>query len=260
MNISFILGVIIMWILVALACTAGGGVSQFAAFIDIPSIQIVILGTFAGAFASFPLSTTTKIPTILMVAISSRKNTNPIETIKLLVSFAEKARKEGILGLESAADKISDEFLKKGINLAVDGTEPELIRKILKTDILGIETRHAKNIAVWDYMAGLAPAMGMIGTFVGLVLMLGNLSDIASLGPNMAVAIITSFYGAMLANCVCFPMVHVLEKKSAEEIMVKNIMVEGIMAIQAGDNPRIVEQKLAAALDPISRTKVIRQR
>jgi chemotaxis protein MotA len=249
-----------MWVLIFLACTSGGGIGQIGAFIDIPSIQIVILGTLAGAFASFPLSTTSKIPTIFMIAIGGKKGTDPIETIKMLVGFAEKARKEGILGLESAADKISDEFLRKGINLAVDGTEPELIRKIMKTDILGIESRHAKNIELWDYMGGLAPAMGMIGTFVGLVLMLGNLSDIESLGPNMAIAIITSFYGAALANCICFPMMNTLQKKSNEEIMIKNIMVEGIMAIQAGDNPRIVEQKLAAALDPVSRTKVIKKR
>jgi len=251
MNLSFIIGVATMWILVILAC----GLDSLASFIDIPSIQIVILGTIAGGFASFPLSTTSKIPTIIMIALSSKKN-DPIGIIKLLIQFAEKARKEGILGLESSEDKITDEFLKKGIRLAVDGTEPELITRILKTDIIGIEARHAKNIAVWDYMGGLAPAMGMLGTFVGLILMLGNLTDVASLGPSMAVAIVTSFYGSLIANLVCYPMVQVLTKKSEEEIMMKNIMVEGIMAIQAGDNPRIVEQKLAAALDPISRTKI----
>jgi len=258
MNITFIAGMAVMWILVALACGITDG--TIGAFVDIPSIQIVILGTIAGAFASFPMSVISKIPTAIMIAIGNKKGTDAVETIKLIVSFAEKARKEGILGLESAADKISDEFLKKGINLAVDGTEPELIRKILRTDIMGIESRHGKNIAIWDYMGGLAPAMGMIGTFVGLVLMLGNLTDIESLGPNMAVAIITSFYGGMIANCVCYPMMNTLQKKSDEEIMIKNIMVEGIMAIQAGDNPRIVEQKLAAALDPVSRTKVVKQR
>jgi chemotaxis protein MotA len=258
MNLPLILGIGVMWTLVALACGITRG--TLGAFIDIPSIQIVILGTLAGGFASFPLSVTSKIPTTLMIAIFDKKGTSPIETIKLLVEFAEKARKEGILGLENSANKVTDEFLKKGLNLAVDGTEPELIRKILRTDIMGIESRHASNVAIYDYMGGLAPAMGMLGTFVGLVLMLGNLTDVESLGPNMAIAIITSFYGAMIANCMCYPIMNVLNKKSAAEVMVKNIMVEGIMAIQAGDNPRIVEQKLAAALDPVSRTKVVKQR
>jgi len=257
MNISTILGMGVMLTLVALACGLLEG--TMLAFVDIPSIQIVILGTFAGGFASFPLSRTIKLPSVLAKAFFIEK-VDPVTTIKLLVEFAEKARKEGILALEGSANKVKDEFLRRGLNLAVDGTEAGLIRDILKTDISGIQARHEDNTKIFEFMAGLAPAMGMIGTFVGLVLMLGNLSDLETLGPNMAVAIITSFYGALLANCIFGPIASTLVEKSKDEVLLKNIMVEGIMSIVAGDNPRIVEQKLAACLDPVSRTKVIKQR
>jgi chemotaxis protein MotA len=244
-----------MWFFVVL----GIKFEHLNAFIDIPSIQIVVIGTLAGAFASFPLKTLVSLPGVIVKAFTNDK-ADIVKTIKMLVEFAEKARKEGILALEGPANKVSDEFLKKGLQLAVDGTEPDLIRDILETDISCIEERHAAGAAVFSYMASLAPSMGMLGTLIGLIMMLGNLSDIASVGPNMAVALITTFYGSLMANCFCTPVANTLEKKSAEESMSKSLMVEGIMSIQAGDNPRIVEQKLAAYLSPVSRTKVIKVR
>jgi chemotaxis protein MotA len=244
-----------MWVLVVLGC----GIGNLNSFIDIPSIQIVVLGTISGAFASFPMKTIAKLPSVTVKAFTNEKS-DPVMVIKQIVDFAEKARKEGILALEGPVNKVQDEFMKKGLMLAVDGTEPDLIRDILETDIGCIEERHAMGSAVYSYMASLAPAMGMLGTLVGLVLMLGNLSDIASVGPNMAVALITTFYGSLLANCVCTPIANSLEKKNAEEALSKSLMVEGIMAISAGDNPRIVEQKLSTYLPPLIRSKVIKAR
>ena len=248
-----IIGVSIMVIMIGMA------MGTIGPFLDLPSAQIVIFSTIAGGFASFPLSTILRLPSIVSKVVSNDK-TDPIATIKLLVEFSEKARREGILSLDSSTDKIADQFLKTGIQLAVDGMEPEPIRDILKTNISAIEARHEDNLKIFEYMGALAPAMGMIGTFVGLVLMLGQMSDISTLGPNMAIAVLTSLYGAIIANCICGPITNILTEKSKAEILIKNIMVEGIMSIQAGDNPRIVEQKLASCLDPVSRVKVVRQR
>jgi len=259
MNLTTIIGCAVMLILVLMAMMGTTGPSALGAFFDIPSVQIVVLGTLAGGFASFPLQKTLKLPSVFGQVIAGEKG-DPLGTIKVLVDFAEKARKEGILALEAGANKVSDEFLKRGLNLAVDGTEAGLIRDIMKTELSGIETRHDDYVKLFEYMSGLAPAMGMLGTFVGLILMLGNLSDIASLGPNMAVAIITSFYGALMANCIFNPIANTLAEKTKKELLIKNIMIEGIMSIVAGDNPRIVEQKLAACLDPVNRTKVLKQR
>jgi len=258
MNLNGILGIVVMWLFVILACSDNfTNVGKLNAFIDIPSVQIVVIGTLGGAFAAFPMKTLQLMPSVIVKAFTN-DNINYVSIIKMLVEFAEKARKEGILALENSANKVTDEFLKKGLQLAVDGTEPDLIRDILETDVSGMEERHALGASVFSYMASLAPAMGMLGTLVGLILMLGNLSDISSVGPNMAVALITTFYGSLLANCVCTPIATSLEKKNAEEAMSKNLMIEGIMAIQAGDNPRIVEQKLASYLLPIDRLRAIK--
>ena len=181
----------------------------------------------------------------------------PVEIIRQLVEFAEQARREGILALEARAADIKDDFLKKGIQLAVDGTEPELIKDILSTDISFTESRHEEGAKIFDFLATMGPSFGMIGTLIGLVMMLGNMSDVSSIGPNMAVALITTFYGSMLANCICLPIVEKLKFASQKEIMIKELMLEGIMSLQSGDNPRIVEQKLTAFLSPGLRASII---
>ena len=252
MNLPAVLGLVITWVFIIL----GMGLSNIGSFIDIPSIQIVVLGTIAALFFSYPIKNMLQLPSILKNAFFN-DNLDPIGTIKTLVEFAEQARREGILALEASAQKLEDQFLKKGIGLAVDGTEPDLIRDILRTEMAYIEERHKLGADILEFGATLAPAMGMIGTLIGLILMLGNMSDVSSIGPNMAVALITTMYGSMVSNAVLNPIAAMLKTKSANEIMVKNMMLEGIMSLQSGDNPRIVEQKLAAFIDPASRADVI---
>jgi len=150
--------------------------------------------------------------------------------------------------------------MKQGIGLAVDGTEPDLIREILETEIGRMESRHEDGAKIFDFLGAAAPSFGMIGTLVGLVLMLGNMSDVASIGPNMAVALITTLYGSILANIVCIPFAEKLKAYSAKEIMVKELMLEGIMALQSGDNPRIVAQKLSVFLEPAQRAIVLKDK
>jgi chemotaxis protein MotA len=178
------------------------------------------------------------------------KSLPPAELIEKIVGFAETARREGILALEQAAREIEDPFMGTGIQLAVDGTEPELIQTILETELAFIEERHKQGANIFVFMGSAGPAFGMIGTLVGLVNMLQNLDDPASIGPGMATALITTFYGAVMANLIFIPFAGKLSIRSAEEILSKRMIMEGIMSIQSGDNPRIVEQKLNTFIAP----------
>ncbi|MBD3420590.1 MAG: motility protein A [Chitinivibrionales bacterium] len=232
---------------------------NMGAFIDPPSIFIVVGGTIGAVITAYP-------PKLLMGIAGIMKNAflvktlTPTETIKQLVDFAEQARREGILALEARAQEIEDEFLKKGIQLAVDGTEPDLIKDILTTEINFIEDRHKIGAGILDTAATLAPAFGMIGTLIGLILMLGNMSDVGSIGPNMAVALLTTMYGSMIANIFCLPLNNKLKSYSAKEILIKELMLEGIMSLQSGDNPRIVEQKLTAFIEPSLRAAAMKSK
>ena len=181
---------------------------------------------------------------------------NVPEIIQKIIDLSNVARKEGLLSLEEAAGEIEDEFLKKGIMLVVDGTDPELVRAIMETELASVEERHKDKIGFWDGLGGMGPAWGMIGTLIGLINMLRDLSDLAAVGPNMATALITTFYGSVLANWICSPVASKLKSKNAEEMMVKEIEIEGLLSIQAGENPRVIEEKLKSFLAPKDRGSV----
>jgi chemotaxis protein MotA len=185
----------------------------------------------------------------------SRHSTSPseAETIKTIIDLSNVARKEGLLALEEAANGVEDQFLKKGILLIVDGTDPELVRSIMETELISIESRHGKVISFWENLGAMGPAWGMIGTLIGLINMLKQLDDISTVGPNMAVALITTFYGAVLANWICSPVATKLKANNASEIMLKEVIVEGLLSIQAGENPRVIEEKLKSFLPPTGR-------
>ena len=254
MDIATIIGMVLAYFLIML----GMGFGRLNAFIDIPSMQIVFGGTLGAIFIAHPLNKVLSVFGVLKNAFLV-KNLTPAQTIKQLVEFAEQARREGILALEARAQEINDEFLKKGINLAVDGTEPDLIKDILNTEISFIEQRHKFGANIFELAATLAPAFGMIGTLIGLILMLGNMSDVESIGPNMAVALITTMYGSIIANTFCIPIAAKLTNYSNDEILIKELMLEGIMSLQSGDNPRIVEQKLTAFIDPSLRAAAMKE-
>ena len=155
--------------------------------------------------------------------------------------------------MEEAAGNLEDEFMKKGIMLIVDGTDPELVRGILETELNSIDGRHKLRSGFWDTLGAMGPAWGMIGTLVGLVCMLQNMSDPTTLGPKMGVALITTFYGSMLANWICTPASNKLQANNAIEMQSKEIMIEGLLSIQAGENPRVIEEKLKSFLSPKER-------
>ena len=173
--------------------------------------------------------------------------------IKTIIDLSNIARKDGLLALEEAAGGLEDAFLKKGVLLVVDGTDPELVRSILETELMCIEDRHKSKIGFWDSLGASGPAWGMIGTLIGLINMLKNLSDPNSIGPQMAVALVTTFYGSLLANWICTPVSNKLKDHNAYEIKMKEVLVEGLLSIQAGENPRVIEEKLKSFLAPKDR-------
>ena len=235
---------------------SGGGIDALVNnFIDLPSVAITIGGSLAATIGCY------KLPDFInglkaITLIFKDKKSDPSEIIKSIIDLANVGRKDGLLALEEAANGLEDEFLKKGILLVVDGTDPELVRAILETDLMCLEDRHKSVTSVWEKWAEMGPAWGMIGTLIGLINMLKNMSDVTSVGPNMSVALVTTFYGSILANWLCTPVSAKLKADNDAEIEAKEIMVEGLLSIQAGENPRVIEEKLKSFLAPKDRTTV----
>jgi chemotaxis protein MotA len=246
MDIATLVGIILAYLLVMIALMLGPGIGVY---LDVPSALIVLGGTSGIVLMSWPLNKVLNVITVVMKTLLFKAE-DPANLISQLVTYSQKARRDGILALESAEDEIDDEFLKKGIRLAVDGTEPDVIKTILETDLYYMQDRHKEGASILTSVATFSPAMGLIGTLIGLVAMLQTMNDPSSIGPAMAVALLTTFYGSIIANLFAAPLADKLKTRSAEETMLREIMIAGIMAIQSGDNPRIVEQKLNAYLPP----------
>lgn len=227
----------------------GGHIMQL---VSLSAGAIVFGGTFGAAMTSSPFSHTIGLAGIVKHAFL-RDSQNANETISIFVSFAEKARREGLLVLEEDIGELKNKFLKSGIQLVIDGTDTDLVRDILNTEIAYIEGRHHAAAKYFENLGGFAPTFGIIGTVMGLVHVLGNLSDPGSLGPAIASAFIATLYGVVSANAIFLPIANKLKVASEEEMLVMEMMVEGILSIQAGDNPRIVKEKLNAFLAPASR-------
>ncbi len=246
MDIGTPLGLILGFAFLAYGIFLGG---DLAGFWDLPSVMITGGGALAATMVAYPLSKLVSVFGVLRKAFTQRAK-DAAGIIQTLVAFAEKARREGLLSLEEDAEALDDEFLKKGIQLVVDGTDPELVRSMMETELAFLQERHKWGQTMLETMGTLTPAYGMIGTLIGLIQMLRNLDDPKSIGPGMAVAIVTTFYGAVLSNLVFLPMATRLKVRTSEEILMKGVMIEGILSIQSGDNPRIVEEKLKSFLAP----------
>ena len=253
MDLATILGLILAFGAFFGSIVIEGG--SLAALINPSAMLLVFGGTLGATMVSVPLSTVIGIPNVVKNAFFS-KHMDCAEVIQTLVGFAEKARREGLLALEEQARDIDDDFLKKGIQLAIDGTDPEMVREIMETEVAFLGARHAEGAHFFTTLGGFAPTLGVIGTVSGLVHMLANLSDPGSMGPSIAAAFIATLYGVCTANLMFLPIGAKLKHASQEEVLVREIMTEGILSIQAGDNPRIVEEKLKAFLSPKKRKAV----
>lgn len=256
MDIASVLGLVICIILVFISIIIGDqGVSAIFNFLDAPSAMITFGGGICCVLAAYTL------PEFIAGLQSFRlifklSDMNTPDVIRKIIELSNVARKEGLLSLEEASAELEDPFLKKGILLIVDGTDPELVRAIMDTELTSVDSRHRKKISFWSDLGAMGPAWGMIGTLIGLINMLQQMDDPSSIGPSMAIALITTLYGSMLANWICFPVEAKLKAKNEEEMTVKEIMIEGLLSIQAGENPRVIEEKLKSFLTPVQKAEM----
>jgi len=249
MDLGTVIGQVVIWALLLSAMAMGVGIGPY---IDVPSALIVIGGSISALLISFRLEQMKSFVKVFMIAIKPPQ-VDVQELIKKLVDFATQARRDGILALEASANAEENLFLRKGLSMAVDGNEPDTIRELLEIEAEQTLERHKGNAAMFSEWGGLAGAMGMIGTLIGLVGMLLNMSDPSAIGPAMAVALLTTMYGAMIGNILGAPISTILLIRAVDENQVQVMIIEGIMSIQAGDNPRVLEGKLLAYLPPAER-------
>jgi len=249
MDISTLLGIIIGFGLVISAITMGGGASWF---VNLPSAMIVLGGTFGAVLINYPMS---DIFGVAKVAknVFLQKELKAETAIKALVEMSRIARRDGILALEDKVEGIKDPFFSKGIMLMIDGVEPAVLSRILHTELEYISERHRLGAEIFTTMGNFAPAMGMVGTLIGLIKMLVQMDDPSSIGPAMAIALVTTFYGVILANLIFLPAAGKLKTRSSSELMQKQLMISGILSIQSGDNPRVLEDKLHSFISPEKR-------
>ncbi len=244
MDIASIIGLVMAFGLIVM------GMGAFVtAFVDLPSLLIVVGGTVGVIFVFFPLENLLGLGGVIRnVFLTKPRQTSTL--IATIIDFAGRARREGILSLQNVGNEIDDPFFVKGIGLIVDGIEESVVEEIMATEIDFVEDRHKKGADMFAAMGAISPAMGMIGTLIGLVIMLQNLQDTAAIGPAMAIALITTFYGAVLANVVFIPFSGKLRIRSDQEVFLRRLTMEGVLSIASGNNPRVVEQKLNSYLAP----------
>ncbi|MBM3266377.1 MAG: flagellar motor protein [Candidatus Sericytochromatia bacterium] len=256
MEISTPIGLILGWASMLIAFTMEGG--TIGALMQATAAMIVFGGTFGAAVTAFPMRDCLNIPNLM--AMSFKKNSlEPHTLIPQLVRYAEKARKEGLLALEADVADAGDEFLQKGMQMVSDGIDLNTVREMLETELSFIASRHAASFGIFEAMGGYAPTMGILGTVMGLISVLSNLDDPSTLGPSIALAFVATLYGVWTANLLWLPIASKLKRKSEEEILVRELMLAGVLSIQAGDNPQIVEEKLKSYLSPTLRRQIAKR-
>ena len=216
-------------------------------YINMPSVFIVFGGVIASTVVSYPMEALKNLGKLMGNAFKLKKVDFQAD-IENIVKIANIARREGILALEETVNEMNDPFMQKGIMLIIDGSDPELVKSVLETELVFVRERHSSGQAILLQMSSYSPAFGMIGTLIGLINMLKKLDDPSSLGPSMAVALVTTFYGVILANLLFTPLAKKLAAQSADECLRKEMVLEGILSIQDGENPRIIREKLNAFL------------
>ncbi|MDD2237359.1 MAG: motility protein A [Kiritimatiellae bacterium] len=250
MDIGTLIGIILGWALIVASIVMGGG----AGFINVPAVLITIGGALSATLIHYPLPKVLGTIAVVRKAFSSKEQ-DYIDLFKKMSDLAVRARRDGLLALEDDIDHMEDPFMRKGFQMAVDGNTIEVIRSVLEGDVDSMVQRHQVGQGVFKSLGSYAPAFGMIGTLIGLVQMLRNMTDPSAIGSGMAVALITTLYGAMVANLLALPLAGKLEQRSNEEIALKSMVVEGVISIQEGNSPRIVEEKLRSFIPPKLREK-----
>lgn len=224
-----------------------------AALFNIPGLMIVIVGTIGAVMVSQPLANLLGLPKALMLAFFGGKQHDAPAIVNSLVTMADRSRREGLLALEAEIDTIHDPFLRKGVQLMIDGTDPELLREIMEIEAEAMKHRHESKFAVLEFMGGIAPTIGVLGAVMGLMGVMQHLDEPDEIGPGIATAFVATFYGVSTANVIFLPLANKLKNNSKHEQAYLNMVIEGLMSIQAGDNPRIVREKLEGFLTPKER-------
>ncbi len=248
MDLATIIGVLLGFGLIVQAI----GPANMQYFVDVPSMVIVMGGTFAAMLINYPLAHMLSLLGVVKKTLLT-KSTDLNDVINHMVEFATVARRDGLLALEEKLADLDDPFLLRGIQMIIDGLATESVRSILTIELEQMAVRHQTGKGLMDEFGAKFPAFGMIGTLVGLILMLQNLDDPSKLGPGMAVALITTFYGAFTANLICIPLAGKLGQRNGEEILARQVMIEGVLAIQAGENPNVIRERLVGFLSPRER-------
>jgi chemotaxis protein MotA len=254
MDLASIIGIVLGWACIAISILITPNAS-IGLFVDYPSMFIVGGGVTAALMMNFSFRDLGSLGGALRIAFFQPLHS----TTKLIADFrryADIARRDGILALEKVTGEIKDPFLLAGMQAAIDGMDPEMIQSLMRSEMDYMVTRHERGVKILKQIGSYGPSFGMVGTLLGLVIMLANLKDPAALGPSMAVAIITTFYGAMMAYLFALPLAEKLMIKNTEEMIVRELMVRGLSAIQSGDSPRVVEQKLRVLLPPRLRERL----
>ncbi len=249
MDLGTIIGLFTIFGLLFYSTVLGAGISVY---IDIPSVMITIGGSLSALMVSTKLEDMKKLFKYMGIAFKPHTYDIP-QLIKTVTEYSIKARRDGILSLEQNVNQEENDFLRKGLSMAVDGAEPDSIRELLEVDMEQSFARHNSNADMFEQWATLAGSFGMLGTLVGLVAMLVNMSDPSSIGPAMAVALITTLYGSLIGNTVGTPIANILRIRAKDEVLMQQLVIEGIISIQAGDNPRVLETKLLSFLPPNER-------
>ncbi|QDS95857.1 Chemotaxis protein PomA [Roseimaritima multifibrata] len=252
MDIASLIGLILAVGLIVGSMLMGS--APMTAFVDIPSFLVVVGGAVAAAMICFPLKSMLGVPKVMM-KVFLNKNEDVSKLIQQIVALAETARRDGLLALEAQISDIENPLVKTGLQMAVDGSTPETVEEVLRTEVNAISTRHREGKSVMDQLGRFAPAYGMIGTLMGLIMMLSDMSDPSGIGAGMAVALITTLYGAIVANVVFSPFAEKLGLLSRKEMIGMEIAIRGVMAIQSGESPRAIDQKLQTFLPPKLRSK-----
>ncbi len=252
MDIATIIGLLAGFGLIASAIIMGGGVEGFNSFIDAPSLMITVGGSIAALFINYPMKTVFSTVSVVKKCFLS-KVPNAADVIRQFKELATIVRKDGMLALEQELAKLDDEFMKRGLEQVISGANEATLKNVLETELSAIETRHATGKQIIDSTGAAAPAFGMIGTLVGLVQMLQSLDDPSQIGGGMAVALLTTLYGAIIANVACIPLAGKLESRSKEETLIRELMVTGLVGLAEGLAPRALEDNLSAYLPPAIR-------
>ncbi len=257
MDIATIIGLASSFGCVLFGIIIGG--AGIATFINYPSVLITVGGTIAATLIAFPLPEFLKVFKVSMKILKSPQF-NAAEIVPLLVSYSEKSRQQGLLSLENEVENVKDEFLKTGMRLIIDGTAPEEVRDVLENELEILAMRHKRAQELFLTIGKFAPAFGMIGTLIGLIAMLKTMSDPSTIGPAMAVSLITTLYGSLMANILCLPVAGKLKTRTADELLMKTVILEGLLMIQAQANPRFIAQKLVTFLPPSLRVSVLQKK